>query len=470
MSWTSEAPKQGIKQKLKNYCRWSYRVAETFKSQHQHLETFPYIFIYLVDPDGVPVCYWKGHPTDFTDKAAKPRWVQLTPDLAIGKVKKDHEAGMIQFRLCFHACQVKKRDTFRKMITEERPHLKETDIFKKDIPKRANAYKIRAYIYQAESLPPCDASGASDPYIQVWTPNEEEIRTAVVEQTNNPIYYEVKDFMLEFNELDDAPPIILNFYDTDEGGMFSLLGDDDDYMGRAIIFLDQIGDPKDDSTQLATLDRIDSIPHPTWYPVKFSMNSGWSEDNGARVLVSFAQCEFHESFALPPDEITLNGVTEIPQDGNEDVMIPMSMPDLKIRPMNVEINVLGFRDLISSGLLPIKKAYAKFSVKSLLPPAQGKAVSEIFTQPGEGGSDPNVRTTLKVEVQIPSEPFFTPRMTCMAYDKLYFDGMKQPILGTFTLKLGDILAAGRKEDASTVKEAALLADILKSSLRAKTGP
>lgn len=55
------------------------------------------------------------------------------------------------------------------------------DVFKKDIPKRANAFKIRAYIYQAESLPPCDASGASDPYIEVWTPGEEAIRTAVVE-------------------------------------------------------------------------------------------------------------------------------------------------------------------------------------------------------------------------------------------------------------------------------------------------
>jgi hypothetical protein len=150
-------------------------------------------------------------------------------------------------------------------------------------------------------------------------------------------------------------------------------------------------------------------------------------------------------------------------------MLPLPMPDLAVRPMNVEINVLGFRDLLTSGLLPIKKAYAKFSVKSLLPPAQGKAVSEIFTQPGEGGSDPNVRTTLKFEVRIPSEPFYTPRMTCMAYDKLYFDGMKQPILGTFTLKLGEILAAGRAADASTVREAAQLTDILRASLSAKSG-
>jgi hypothetical protein len=180
------------------------------------------------------------------------------------------------------------------------------DVFKTDIPKRANAFKIRAYIYQAESLPPCDESGASDPYIEVWTPDDQHIRTDVVEQTNNPIYYQTKDFMLEFNELDDAPPIVLNLFDTDEGGMFSIGGDDDDYMGRAIIFLGEIGDPADPKTHLAEDEDRDTIPQPIWYPVKFSMNAPWSEDNGARVLVSFAKIEFHDAFALEPDAIELD--------------------------------------------------------------------------------------------------------------------------------------------------------------------
>ena len=72
------------------------------------------------------------------------------------------------------------------------------------------------------------------------------------------------------------------------------------------------------------------------------------------------------------------------------------MPDLKIDQFNIDINVLGLRDLISTGLLPVKKAYAKFSVKSILPPAQSKAVNDIFTEPGEGGCDPNIRVTLKI--------------------------------------------------------------------------
>lgn len=92
--------------------------------------------------------------------------------------------------------------------------------------------------------------------------------------------------------------------------------------------------------------------------------------------------------------------------------------------------------MVSTGLLPVKKAYVKFSVKSILPPAQAKAVADIYTEPGEGGVDPNIRVTLKIQVKIPGEVFYCPSMTCSIQDKLYFEGMTQPILGTFTLKLG----------------------------------
>jgi hypothetical protein len=50
------------------------------------------------------------------------------------------------------------------------------------------------------------------------------------------------------------------------------------------------------------------------------------------------------------------------------------------------------RNLVSTGLLPVRKAYVKFSVKSILPASEAKAVSDVFTEPGEGGSDPNIRT------------------------------------------------------------------------------
>jgi len=59
---------------------------------------------------------------------------------------------------------------------------------------------------------------------------------------------------------------------------------------------------------------------------------------------------------------------------------------------------------------------------------------------------------LKIQVNIPSEPFYCPRMTCMVYDKIYFDGMVQPNLGSFTLRLGDVLTRVRATDAKTLED------------------
>lgn len=143
---------------------------------------------------------------------------------------------------------------------------------------------------------------------------------------------------------------------------------------------------------------------------------------------------------------------------------------MNIEEYNIDINVLGLRSLVSAGLLPVKKAFCKFSVKSILPPAQAKAVSDIYTSPDEGGEDPNIRTTLKLTANIPSDPYYCPRMTCTAYDKLYFEGMAQPIIGTFTLKLGDILTATRNKDTATMEGLAELLQAMQGALEAKRGP
>ncbi len=49
--------------------------------------------------------------------------------------------------------------------------------------------------------------------------------------------------------------------------------------------------------------------------------------------------------------------------------------------MNVDLNILGLRHLVSAGLLPVKKAFIKFHVKSLLPPEKSKAVENVKTTP-----------------------------------------------------------------------------------------
>lgn len=201
-----------------------------------------------------------------------------------------------------------------------------------------------------------DPTGASDPYIECWTPDDQKIKTDVVEQTNNPLYYETKEFLSEFNDVNEAPPIMLIFFDTDDGWFDS----EDDYMGRAVIYLKDVKDLAP-PYQLSTDDRI---PVPTWYPVKFGFDDPHDDENGPRVLASFACVEYDYDFMYAPDDVALQEQLKLPGTDTK-----LDMPNLQIEEYNIIINVLGLRDLVSTGLLPVRKAFCKFSVKSILPPA-----------------------------------------------------------------------------------------------------
>lgn len=126
----------------------------------------------------------------------------------------------------------------------------------------------------------------------------------------------MKDIILEFNSLDDAPPIILNFYDTDDGWFDST----DDYMGRSIVFLKDIEDLSID----------DRIPKPVWYSVKFAMNDAFDKENGSQLLASFALMDFHEEFHFEPEDIELDMKMALRQENENDEIQYLDMPDLDI--------------------------------------------------------------------------------------------------------------------------------------------
>ena len=50
------------------------------------------------------------------------------------------------------------------------------------------------------------------------------------------------------------------------------------------------------------------------------------------------------------------------------------MPMLMVENFKCEIVVLGLRNLVSTGILPINKAFVRFNLKSLLPTEKAKAV------------------------------------------------------------------------------------------------
>ena len=45
----------------------------------------------------------------------------------------------------------------------------------------------------------------------------------------------------------------------------------------------------------------------------------------------------------------------------------------------IEINILGLRDLQSVGILPVKKAFIVFNLKSLVPPDCASAIENVKT-------------------------------------------------------------------------------------------
>ena len=261
------------------------------------------------------------------------------------------------------------------------------------MPKRPKACRLRCAIYQCEGLPPADSDGRSDPYVEAWTPDAEYIKknkgkvvTATVQDTNNPIFYQVLEIPMELGQasssssgsqasaFERARPIILNIWDTDE----DLLDSTDDFIGRAVIFLDKLKEISFD----------DTIPYPAWYPVKKGYKDAYDLEHGAAILASFQIVDFDRTFAVAAEDFVLNEPFEYKAG------VPYPMPSLDINEFKCEIMVLGLRDLVSTGLLPVRKAYTKFNLKSLLPPDQSKAISNITTQPREGGPNPNIRTTL----------------------------------------------------------------------------
>ena len=99
--------------------------------------------------------------------------------------------------------------------------------------------------------------------------------------------------------------------------------------------------------------------------------------------------------------------------------------------------VLGLRQLESFGLMPIKKPFVKFRVKSLLPPEKAQAVTNVATDPNACGPNPNINTMLTFNVQLPIEELYCPSLACDCYDYVFM-GFSQPLIGTFSIPVGKL--------------------------------
>ena len=271
---------------------------------------------------------------------------------------------------------------------------------------------MRAYIFQCRDIPAADSDGTSDPFLEI-TDSDTPKRTQVIDDNLNPIFYEALDLMYEANTIDELPPFIIDCYDEDA----TLIGSNDaDYLARATIY-------KEDCIWTDG----DAFMTPKWHPLKFAPNS----PAAGEILVSFAIVEDDYSFVRPIEHVNL-------------------AENVEMHEFQVSMNVLGMRGLQSPGILPVKKAFVNFNLKGLVPPTIGTNLKNLKTDPKAPGANPTINTLMKFFVPLPIDPLYCPRLSCQVYDCI-FAGFSQPIIGNFTIPIGDLIHELKAERSTEIK-------------------
>jgi hypothetical protein len=212
---------------------------------------------------------------------------------------------------------------------------------------------------------------------------------------------------------------VLNLWDSD--GMLS----SDDYLGTCMIDLKKASTNEFKSKGFTAEDNLqfNTIPKPTWHPIHLGFDD--QSPQGGEILCSVIIAPADHIFPIP----TLRLKDTVPT-----------------KEYKIELNVLGLRELQSTGLLPVRKPFIKFRIKSLLPPDQAGAGTNIETDPNFAGPNPNINTVLSFSCYLPTEELYCPALTCEVFDYIFL-GLAQPLIGSFTIPIGSMRVKAEQERA-----------------------
>jgi hypothetical protein len=415
---SSDSPKET----KPHYCRWSQRIANKgFESPCQTLEELDRVYVYLVEDDKT-VCFWRGRVADFVNKNPEFQWLPLANDLAVGKVKEAYKAGLVQVKIAVNSLKNNPLVNWSQYPTWALPP-----------PPRFSTYRLRCFIFQCKDLPNADEDSQTDCYVEVWNPLNNEAKTEVVADNLNPIFYQAIDVTMEFDSIQTAPPIVFRLWDRDESLLDKLGGpkyDDDDYLGCTNIKLTDaniVVMGRDDKQEFRNFSNVvftqdenilNSIPKPKWHDVRFGFKDQLPAQG--QVLCSFVLAEKDQFlFTTPSEHVNLSN-------------------EVKTSEYNVDIHVCRLRNLQSFGILPIKKPFIQFSIKSLLPPREAMAVENVQTAPKATGSNPVINEEITFTTRLPVDKLYCPKLSCEVFDNIC-KGWSQPTIGTFTLDIGSVI-------------------------------
>jgi len=142
---------------------------------------------------------------------------------------------------------------------------------------------------------------------------------------------------------------------------------------------------------------------PKWHPIRYAAG----QPKQGEILVSFIITEENDHvWKKPTENVTMMGMYD-------------DSAVVRFDDYRVEFNVLGLRSLASPGLLPVKKAYIDFLLKSMVPPMAASALESISTVPGPSGPNPTINSVISFNVPLPKDPLYAPSMACRVYDKVF---------------------------------------------------
>ena len=205
----------------------------------------------------------------------------------------------------------------------------------------------------------------------------------------NPLFYECKELSIEGASVDTLPPFLLDVYDDDALGS--------DFICRCTIPLDEAAYTVDDEDEDAEEQKV---ARPKWHGCKLKPTSPVQGE----ILVSFSIVADDFSYKIPLNYMNLKD-------------------EVNFKEFTVSLNILGLRDLKSVGILPVKKAFIVFNLKSLVPPDEGTALENVKTAPSAAGANPTINTLIEFKLGLPDDPLFCPRLSCTVHDYIYFTGM-----------------------------------------------
>jgi len=185
------------------------------------------------------------------------------------------------------------------------------------------------------------------------------------------------------------------------------------------------------------------VPKPDWHDIRIGFDE--TTPPCGQVLCSFVVARDDFDFQTPAKYLSLSDY------------VPTKEYDM-------DINVLGLRQLESFGLMPIKKPFVTFRDKSLLPPEKAQAVTNVSTDPNACGPNPNINTMLTFNVQLPIEELYCPSLACDCFDYVFM-GLSQPLIGTFSIPVGALKTKAEKRRVEDLKLFDRILAFLRSQMR-----